>query len=330
MALSLQPDDPRLTWQGHVSLHRADDWVMPWRIPYEERGLFPPQALRDRAAMPAGVRIAFHSDTREIAGRVVPNPSGGVLDLLCDGSLQASAPLSGQEQFRFEGLPPGEKWIELWLPQAAEFRLRGLELSDGAALRPFEDRRPRWITYGSSISHCGSAPRPTLTWPSLVARERELNLTCLGYGGNCHLDPMVARMMRDLPADFLSMCVGINIYGSGSLNARTFQGALIGFIRTLRERHAETPLAVLSPIVSPPRETVPNAVGFTLQAMRAEVAAAVDALRAHGDRHIRYIDGLKIFGPEHAHLLPDQVHPNAEGYQVLAGNFLREVVKGWW
>src|ERR1041385_4247753 len=115
MPLVVRPDDPRLAWQGHVSLHRTDEWVMPWRLPYEQRALFPPQALQDRAAMPAGVRIVFRSDTRIVSGRIAP-PSGGILDLIGDGQLLASAPLAGQEQFRFEGLPAGEKQLELWLP----------------------------------------------------------------------------------------------------------------------------------------------------------------------------------------------------------------------
>ena len=54
MAATLAPDDERLTWQGCVSLQRTDEWVMPWRIPYEQRGLFP-DALLERASMSSGV-----------------------------------------------------------------------------------------------------------------------------------------------------------------------------------------------------------------------------------------------------------------------------------
>ena len=190
----------------------------------------------------------------------------------------------------------------------------------------YADPRPRWVTYGSSITHCRSAARPTETWPALVARASDLNLTCLGYGGNCHLEPMVARMIRDRPADLLSMKVGINVHNHGSLNARTFRPAIIGFVRIVRERHPDVPFAVVSPIYAAWRETQPNEVGFTIAAMREEVAAAVAALQAHGDRHLYYVDGLEIFGPQHAHLLPDDLHPNAEGYQVLAQNFLRVVM----
>ena len=132
-------------------------------------------------------------------------------------------------------------------------------------------------------------------------------------------------MIRDLPADFISMKVGINIQGNGSLNLRTFRPAIIGFIEIVREKHPDTPLAVVSPIYSPPREETLNAVGFSLQGMRQEVAAAVTAIQAHGDSNVHYVDGLKLFGPEYAHLLPDQLHPDSEGYKILGQNFLRKV-----
>ncbi len=326
MSLILRPDDPRLTWPGAISLQCTEEWVMPWRIPYEDRVLFPPDALLERAAMPAGVRIAFYTDSDFIAGHITPYPEASPIDLCCDGEFFGSVELADRDYFRFDGLPPGDKRIELWLPQFGEFRLHALELSDGASVFPFEDPRPRWITYGSSITQCRAAASPTQTWPAIVARARGLNLTCLGYGGQCHLDPMIARMIRDQPADFLSMCVGINIQGAASMNVRTFRPAIIGFVQIIRERHPDTPFVVMSPIYSPPRERIPNAVGFDLCTMRAEVAAAVEALRAHGDRHVYYVDGLTVFGPEYAHLLPDELHPDAEGYRVLGRNFLHKVV----
>jgi lysophospholipase L1-like esterase len=83
----------------------------------------------------------------------------------------------------------------------------------------------------------------------------------------------------------------------------------------------DAPLAVYA---SPGAQ--PNAVGLTLPAMRAETAAAVARLQAHGDRRVHYVDGWRLYGPEHRHLSPDGVHPTAAGQDVLAGAFLREVV----
>ncbi|MGI8913932.1 MAG: SGNH/GDSL hydrolase family protein [Chloroflexota bacterium] len=324
---TVDPTTPRLTWPGAISVQCTDGWVMPWRVPYDQRGLFPPVLVADAASGPAGVRLTFRSDSSSIGGQVVPQPGARRLDLCCDGVFVTSVELADQEQFRFAELPSGDKLIELWLPQNGAFRLRSLSLDAGATLQAAEDSRPRWITYGSSITQCGAAERPTQTWPAIVARGHDLNLTCLGYGGQCHLDSMIARMMRDRPADYLSMCVGINIYGAGSLSPRSFRPAIIGFVQILREAHPDAPLAVMSPIYSPPRETTTNTVGFTLQAMREEVAAAVEALRTHGDTNVHYVDGLGIFGPEAADKLPDQLHPNAEGYQLMGRNFLQEVAK---
>ena len=132
-------------------------------------------------------------------------------------------------------------------------------------------------------------------------------------------------MIRELPADFLSMKVGINIYGSGSLNVRTFQPAIISFVQTVREKHPDTPLVVISPIFSPPRETTPNAVGFTLEDMRHEVVEAVQVLRDLGDLNLHYVSGLELFGPDLAHLLPDDLHPDAEGYKIMGQNFVDKV-----
>jgi hypothetical protein len=275
--------------------------------------------------MPAGVRISFHSDTQTVAGEIEPVDEPSKIDLYCDGRLHGMIDLAGQRRFEFRDLPDGEKLIELWLPQYVQFRLHGLELTAGATVKPYDDSRPRWVTYGSSITHCRAAESPSQTWPAIAARKLGLNLTCLGYGGNCHLEPMLARMIRDLPADFLSMKAGINIYGSGSLNSRTFIPAVIGFAQIIREKHPDTPFAVISPIFSAFRETTPNSVGFTLEAMREEVAEAVQIMVGKGDRNIHYVDGLKLFGPDLGGLLPDELHPNAEGYQIMGENFVDNV-----
>src|SRR5690606_22404431 len=151
--------------------------------------------------------------------------------------------------------------------------------SDATVAPPNDTSRPRWITYGSSITQCASADGPSATWPALVARSLGYDLTCLGLGGNCHRAPMGARLIRGPPADVITLCLGINVYGASSLGPRTFKAAVIGLIQLIRENHPTTPIGVISPIASPPRETKENLVGFTLEGMRVEVRDAVDRLQ---------------------------------------------------
>jgi len=312
-------------WQGTVSLEKTDDWIKPWRIPYESRNLFYHQ-LCIRAAMPAGVRIIFRSDTSYIEGKIEPQLEESQIDLYCDEIFIKSISLKQKDKFVFSDLANVDKLIELWLPQKGELKLKALEIADDASFTTVEDNRPRWITYGSSITQCSAAESPSQTWPAIVARKSGLNLTCLGFGGQCHLDPIIAQLIRDLPADFISICAGINIYGSASLSPRSFRQALIGTIQTIREKHTNIPIVLISPIYSPPREKTENAVGFTLEDMRIEVATAVEDLMDHGDQKLYYVEGLQIFGIDLVEMLPDQLHPNSEGYKALAEKFIQQIV----
>jgi lysophospholipase L1-like esterase len=133
-------------------------------------------------------------------------------------------------------------------------------------------------------------------------------------------------MMRSLPAEYISLCIGINIYGQATFSPRSLRPAIIGFVELLRENHPNVPITLMSPIWALEKETSPNAAGFTIQAIRAEVSAAVDALRARGDLNVHYINGLDILGQEHELRLPDRLHPDAEGYCIMGRNFLAKVV----
>lgn len=311
---------------GAVSLERGEGWVRPWRIPHAELPLFPPDGIGGKAEIPAGVRLACVTTTSSVWVDIAPAAQPTALDCVVDGRLAASRVVpAGESRAVFDGLGGGRKRVEIYLSQAVPVRVAGLSVEDGAAAEPVPAGRPRWITYGSSISQCVGAASPAETWPALVARRHDLDLTCLGFGGNCHLEPMVARLIRDRAADLVSLCLGINVYGAASLGPRTFRTAVIGFARLVREGHPGAPIAVISPIFSPPREAAANGVGLSLGDMRRQIEEAVGALRACGDAHVHYVDGRSLLGPDDAGRLPDQLHPDADGYRLMARNFSRAV-----
>ena len=325
----IKPNDQRIIWGGAVSVQHGEDWLQPWRLPCDKLPFFPPDGIRTAAAKPSGGRLRFATDAESLVFHVTPFADEGRADLLVDGTRHESLAFDrGTAILRFDALPAGLKTIDFWPCQTVPFRLRRIEIPQGAQFAHCADNRPRWITYGSSITHCGAADGPSCVWPGIVAREQGLNLTSLGFGGQCHLDPMVAKLIRDLPADLISVKAGINIYGGGSLSERSFLPALLGTIHTIREGHPDIPFVVCSAIYSPNRETTKNRVGFTLQAMRAEVEEAVRICRERGDSNLYYVDGLDLFGPQLAEFLPDNLHPNGEGYKKLAANFMHEVFDG--
>ena len=320
MGQSISPDDARLKWKGTVSKEVTDAGVMPWRIPYTQKDLFAWQ-LVERAAMPAGVCLEFVSNTSYLEILCDPVADRSPIDVFCNGVFHSTIETANLDFLRLKNFEPSNNTLQIWLPQFGEFRIKGLVIDDESTLAKSEDQQNRkWITYGSSITQCRDADSPSQTWPALVARKNNLDLTCMGYGGQCHLDPMVALTIRDLPSDIISLCLGINIYGASSLNERTFQPGILGFVQILREKHMDTPVIVMSPIYSPDREENPNEVGMTLQMMRSEIKNSVDILKSLGDVNIHYIDGLAVFDRQYENLLPDKLHPNNEGYSIMANN----------
>ncbi|MEE3260027.1 MAG: SGNH/GDSL hydrolase family protein [Candidatus Latescibacterota bacterium] len=325
---TIPANDPRLTWSGIHSLEEGPGWTKAWRVPHTDLDLYSPGVsdLAGRAAMPSGVRLRFSTDAQQLTVATEPLAEDGNFDLVIDNEIAATtAYAANATEVAFADLPSGDKTVEVWLSPAMPVAVRHLAIPDRTDIAQSEDTRLKWVTYGSSITHCRTAGSPATTWPGVVARGQNFNLTSMGYGGQCHADPLIARLIRDRPADFVSVKIGINIYSAASLSPRSFRPAILGTIATIRDGHPNTPFAVCSPIWGHDRETTQNAVGLTLEQMRVEIKEAVESHKQRGDDQIYYIDGLKLFDESLAEYLPDNLHPDAKGYEIMGQNFLKEV-----
>ncbi len=319
--------------QGAVSLEPVDNNIKPWRIPYEERGLFYPEdGIQAKACETAGVRVRLHTAGSRVELRVSPDTCARRFDLVDEGTLMQTVTLEpGQDVVAFRGLEPHARTREIWLPTDAPVVLRSIAIDTGSPGVPAPDTRPRWVAYGSSITHCRTATSPARTWPALAARRCGLNLTSLGFGGNCMLEPMVALLIRDLPAEIITLKLGINVHGQSSLSERTYQPAVIGLVRIIRDKHPCTPIGLITPILCPSREKTPNQVGRTLEDYRRDMEQAVERLRECGDHHVHLFDGRELLGEDDTDHLHDGLHPDGDGYQLMgeraAGSVMPELMR---
>lgn len=356
---------------GAQDVVRLPTGITPRRLPAWAAQQVPDPVFQFTIAMASGVRIAFVSDTDAVEldamltgieweglGGPVPR-----FDLAVDGRPLAVQPSTAGQRWvikpgppgapysaelragepsaiRFDGLGAQRKRIELWLPQGCSVELRDLRIRAGATLERLDHPGPRWLHYGSSISQCSEADGPSETWPAIAARLAGADLTSFGFGGQCHLDACVARTMRDLPADVISAKVGINVVNGDTFRERTFVPALEGFLDTLRERHGQTPLLVVTPILYPAGEEHPGpsilrdgrsavaerpaelAYGaLSIGRIRALVTAVVERRRKAGDAHLHLFDGRQLFGAADVADLPDGLHPNNAGYRRMGERF---------
>ncbi len=361
-----------IEFRGALDFDVRKQGISPRRLPDWTRTQVP-EMLDVMLRMPSGVRLAFttSSETVELTvltTRIVNEgrpPRPVTFDLSVDGStplsqsfdkgnsilLFADRPdefelVRGEAyQVRFDDLGPGEKYCQLWLPANTYVELRSFSIDDRASLGPPPAIERSWVHYGSSISHCMEADQPTGVWPVVASRLAGFELTNLGFGGQCHLDQFIARTIGELPADLISIKVGINIANLDSMRERVFTPALHGFLDTLRERKVDTPILLISPIYCPsaeehPGPTVPDKNGkfvtipgsenirwgcLTLSRMREIIADVVAKRTSAGDTRLRYLNGLELFSSADAHDLPDDLHPNPAGYQRLGKRFADRV-----
>lgn len=363
--------------RGALELEDTGRGVLPHRLPAWARAQCRDHQLTMAASQPSGVRLVFRTSataveldtvpTKRCYAGVPPRPDG-VYELLVDGRPFTRTTVDGGNTLlidmtagtaetrpgpvgtaRFTGLPGTAKHVEIWLPHDETTEL--LTLRTNAPVTPAPDHgRSVWLHHGSSISHGSNADSPTGTWPALAAARGGVELVNLGLGGGALLDPCTARVMRDTPADLLSVKIGINLVNADLMRLRAFTPAVHGFLDTLRDGHPDAPLLVVSPLLCPIHEDTPGpaapdltdaargrlrfrATGdpaerasgrLTLRVIREELARIVRERAAH-DPHLHHLDGRELYGEaDYAELpLPDELHPDAAAHHRIGARFAR-------
>ncbi|MBU6317415.1 MAG: lipase, partial [Acidobacteria bacterium] len=235
--------------RGAWELERTPGGTLPRRLPAWTRAQLPDIFMNTMVTMTAGVRLVFATDspvveltchprTIHTVGEPLREP---VFQMLIDGELQpdvagrggtivhvdrVAGPAGitfeegGPVVLRWEGLGTRRKEVEIWLPTNASVELHSLRVAIDSLVEALPVRRRRWTHYGSSISHCMDVDRPFDAWPAQVARRRDLELTNFALAGQCQLDPFMGRVIRDAPADVISVKVGINLVNANSMTER--------------------------------------------------------------------------------------------------------------
>ncbi|NUO99723.1 MAG: lipase [Nonomuraea sp.] len=295
--------------------------------------------LHTRSIRAAGGPVRPHLLAVVVDGEV----SGHVAIPECDVVvLAAGGRVAGQERRDpatvTVGLPSEgeEKQVEILLPHDCAVEVVSLE-SDAPIRPPAADGALRWTHYGSSISHGLEASSPDRTWPARVALATGWRLRNLSFGGNAQLDPFVARMIRDAPAELITLKVGINLVNMDSMRARTMLPAVHGFLDLIRDGHPDTPVVLVTAIACPAHEHAPGptvdrggTAGSADRVLESDDGALTLAgtrrivERAYADRrdpHLHLIDGRTLLGEEDSGLLGDGLHPTEEGLGLIARRF---------
>jgi lysophospholipase L1-like esterase len=226
--------------------------------------------------------------------------------------------------------------VDIWLPHNSFLQI--LDLTANAPLAAAPRDQKRWVHYGSSISHCMEADEPIGAWPVVAARSLNLDLYSLGLAGSANLEYFAARVIADLPAELITIKVGINTVNGGHLTRRVFVPAVHSFIEAIRAKQPNTPIILISPIYCGAHENSPgptrmgidgkitgsagNGLDWTGELTLVMIRQLLaDIVARRQDPNLSYLSGLELFGQADADLLPDGLHPNPEGYRLMGQRF---------
>lgn len=365
--------DSRIEIVGALDFDKgADRWVTPRRLPDWTRNQFADAGIERFLKFPSGVRIRFKTSADQITLKVLvskmvitglaEDKRPAAFDLLVDGKevqtltadhgnvLRLTPGLTAvfietlepgaQDLLTFSNLGDAEKEIEIWLPSSAIVELKELTASKEIFSAP-PSAKKKWVHYGSSISHCIEASRPMDIWPVRAAQIMKVDVTNFGFAGECQLDGFAARSIANMPADLITLKLGINIVNADSMRERAFIPAVHSFLDTIREKHPTTPILVISPIWCPFHERTSGPImidGALLFAKErpAEFAAGalhlerireilIDAVSKRNDKNLHYMNGLELMNEKDVDLMPDKLHPNSEGYRLMGERFAKKL-----
>jgi lysophospholipase L1-like esterase len=295
-------------------------------------------AVWDLAKSPSGGRIRFRTNSTTLAIRLdYPEPPAMTnmhafgqtgVDLYADGVYRGTAiadrdTKSGktQEHTYFKGQPRVDREITLYLPLYMPVKVLGIGLDPDArvqAARPFALKAPV-VFYGTSITQGGCASRSGMSYQAILGRMLNADFVNLGFSGNGLGEPELARAVASIDASCFVMD-----FAQNNPTVESLAQAYAPFLETIRGRHPETPILVITPIYSSRESWAPDA---RLEGMRELIRQVAARRIAAGDLHVEIVEGTDLLGPSGGDGLVDGTHPNDLGFQWMANGLAARIAK---
>ncbi len=281
------------------------------------------------AQSPSGGRVRFRTNSGTLAIRLeYPEPPGmsnmhafgqtGV-DLYADGVYRDTAiagrdskPGLTQEHTFFKDRPRTDREITLYLPLYMPVKVLGIGIEADARLQPatrFALGRPI-VFYGTSITQGGCASRSGMSYQAILGRMLNVDYVNLGFFGNGRGEPELAAAVAAIDASAYVLD-----FAQNNPTVESLREVYAPFLETIRDKHPDTPVLVVTPIYASHESWAPDA---RLDRMRELIRGAAARRIGAGDRNLQIVEGTDLIGPWGGAGLVDGTHPNHLGFQWMA------------
>ncbi|GGV58568.1 hypothetical protein ABZ178_31500 [Streptomyces massasporeus] len=318
-------------FNGAVSLQEGENWLAPWRVPFDEARLYFPEGGIGRAAMPSGVSVALVTDAAriemdylcsrcpdniiELAEDVEQLES---VDVVVNGrrlGRRALSALKTQETLRLDlgNEDGGDRLVEIWLPLYAQFRLIDLRIEKSATASSPVPNPKRWVHYGGSLSQGMGADSPLTNYVQSSRWRDDLDLVSVARGKGTHMEPLFADLIADLRPRYVTMAVGGMIYLTGSLNQYTYLTNMLGFVKRVIDAVPDSEVVVIVPPMSPRYRDLKGPGGMTAAEMVEMHDATVETVMKWGDKRVHRVRQWADVGE--SDFLADGIHLTSSAHR---------------
>ena len=268
----------------------------------------------------AGVRFDFVTDATEFSFDYELHYASSRLfytfDVFVDGKLFSSIgedkPSSMDSRFEVK-LPAGEKRFTLWFPCMYAVFVKNVE-ADGTFVRPVTYPKTL-LAIGDSITHGYDARNPSNAYPSIIAREFDINVINQGIGGDVYHEGNLGDGIGFMP-DFVTVLLGTNDW-SGRKHDH-FMSSLENYYLLLDDLYPEVPKAVITPIWRGDERRITSVGKF-------KDVGGIISREVRKYRSATVIDGTKMIDHKAELFSHDLLHPNDSGFVNLASKLCPEI-----
>ncbi|MDO4487721.1 MAG: SGNH/GDSL hydrolase family protein [Eubacteriales bacterium] len=312
-----------------------------WRLPETEFDILLDAApgVYFMAKDSAGGQIAFETDAERIVVRAeVETPQRwDHMPATCEMGMDCYVAYPG-EDYMFDGVTridahknsytcqlvtdPGRELKRVIINMPLYMPLLKVEigLPDDAYIgpsNPFEHEKPI-VIYGTSITQGGCVSRPGVLITNVLSRRLKTEFINLGFSGSGKGEPEVA----DIVSSIIDPEMFILDYEANALE-RIYEN-MLPLVEKIRKNNPVTPIIIQSRVfgysVRRDRERFQKFLN-----RREFQKKLVEDLKAAGDEHIYFSDGLDLMENNNGDCYVDKIHPNDYGAAQIANGMERMI-----
>lgn len=209
----------------------------------------------------------------------------------------------------------GESQFKIHMPIYAKTTVKNINIGEYKVV--CKDHMIKYLAIGDSITHGMVSETSAITYPGLLAEEWNANLLNVGVGGFYFNDKSLDENLGFEP-DIITVAYGTNDSGR-STDIEVLKIEIDKFMAKLQKMYGDKQIYMITPLWR----------GDLKDAVRTEILKGIRCyIKERADFYNFYcIDGLKIVPHATRFFAPDQLHPNALGFEEMAKNINKEVLK---